>query len=381
MNGAALIVLAAGGTGGHIFPAQSLAEELLQRGHRLALVTDRRGADYGGALARIDRHMIRAGTLSGGGLGGKISGLMNVVAGVLQARALLSRLRPKAAIGFGGYPSLPTMLAAARLKIPAATHEQNAVLGRVNRFLASRVDAIALSLEATRFLNPSERRKASLTGNPVRSEVREERETPYRAPREGEIRVLIAGGSQGAAVLSNVVPQALAELPGGLRARLRIAQQCRAEDLERVKSFYAEAGIEADLSTFIEDMPRRIGAAHFVITRAGASTIAELTVVGRPAILVPYPFATDDHQTANAQALADAGAGWIMPQRDLTAAAVTEKLAGLLGDDAALDAAARAARGLGRPDAAERLADLVEGLVGVNGGGVRADAMPTEEAA
>lgn len=381
MNGPALIVLAAGGTGGHIFPAQSLAEELLQRGHSLALVTDRRGADYGGALARIDRHTIRAGTLSGGGLGGKISGLTNVVAGVLQARALLNRLRPQAVVGFGGYPSLPTMIAATHLRVPAATHEQNAVLGRVNRLLASRVDAIALSLEATHFLDPSERQKASLTGNPVRSAVRDARDTPYQAPRDGEIRLLITGGSQGAAILSDVVPRALAALPDALRARLRITQQCRPEDLERVKAFYAEAGLNAELATFIEDMPRRTAEAHLAIARAGASTVAELTVIGRPAILVPYAFATDDHQTANAQALADVGAAWVMPQRDLTGEALQDKLAALLGNDAGLEAAAKAARALGRPDAAARLADLTEGLVKVNGGGGHVDDTRTEEAA
>ena len=377
----ALIVLAAGGTGGHIFPAQSLAEELLQRGHRLALVTDRRGADYGGALARIDRHTIRAGTLSGGGLGGKISGLTNVVAGVLQARALLPRLRPQAVVGFGGYPSLPTMIAATHLKVPAATHEQNAVLGRVNRLLASRVDAIALSLEATLLLNPSARRKAAVTGNPVRSAVREARTAPYQAPGDGEIRLLVTGGSQGAAILSDAVPGALAALPDDLRGRLRVTQQCRPEDLERVKAFYAEAGITAELATFIEDMPHRLAASHFVIARAGASTVAELTVVGRPAILVPYAFATDDHQTANAQALADAGAAWVMPQREISADTLQEKLATLLGDDAALEAAAKAARALGRPDAAVRLADLAEGLVEANGGAGRLHDTRTEKAA
>lgn len=376
-----LIVLAAGGTGGHIFPAQSLAEELLQRGHRLALVTDRRGENYGGALARIDRHTIRAGTLSGGGLGGKISGLTNVVAGVLQARALLHRLRPQAVVGFGGYPSLPTMLAATHLKVPAATHEQNAVLGRVNRVLASRVDSIALSLEATLLLNQTARQKASVTGNPVRSAVREARETPYQAACGGEIRLLISGGSQGAAILSEVVPRALAALPDALRARLRITQQCRPEDLERVKAFYAEAGLAAELATFIEDMPHRLAVSHFAITRAGASTVAELTVAGRPAILVPYAFATDDHQTANAQALADAGAAWLMPQRDATVEALQEKLATLLGDDARLEAAAKAARALGRPDAAVRLADLAEGLVKANGGGTHVHDTRTEEAA
>ena len=273
------------------------------------------------------------------------------------------------------------MLAATHLKVPAATHEQNAVLGRVNRVLASRVDAIALSLEATLLVSPSARHKASVTGNPVRSAVREARETPYQAPRGGEIRLLISGGSQGAAVLSEVVPQALASLPDGLRGRLRITQQCRPEDLERVKAFYGETGLAAELATFIEDMPRRLAASHFAITRAGASTVAELTVAGRPAILVPYAFATDDHQTANAQALADAGAAWVMPQRDVTADALQERLAALLGDDAGLEAAANAARGLGRPDAAARLADLAEGLVNANGGAAHLRDTRTEKAA
>jgi UDP-N-acetylglucosamine--N-acetylmuramyl-(pentapeptide) pyrophosphoryl-undecaprenol N-acetylglucosamine transferase len=273
------------------------------------------------------------------------------------------------------------MIAATHLRIPAATHEQNAVLGRVNRLLASRVDVIALSLDATRLLSLPDRAKADVTGNPVRLAARDAREMPYAPPGAGVVRLLIAGGSQGAAILSDVVPKALETLPDDLRGRLRVTQQCRPEDLERVKAFYAEANITAGLATFIEDMPAKLAASHFVISRSGASTVAELTVIGRPAILVPYAFATDDHQTANAQALADAGAAWIMPQQSLTAEALTQRLSALLGDDAALEKAAAAARTLGRPDAAANLADLVEKLAGANGGGGQLDAPRTEKAA
>ena len=369
------VVLAAGGTAGHVFPAQALAEELLSRGHALALVTDRRGADYGGALARIDRYLVRAGTLGSGGLGGVIGGLTDIVAGVFQARSLLRRLRPSAVIGFGGYPSLPTMLAAARLKIPAAIHEQNAVLGRVNRLLASRVSVIATSFAETRGLTPSSRQKAALIGNPVRPDVAAARSQTYAPPRNGcPINILVAGGSQGAAVLSDVVPAALAQLPAQLRARTQVTQQCRPEVLAGVRRAYDATGIAADLCPFIEDLAAKLGAAHIAIVRAGASTIAELAAIGRPAILVPYPFATDDHQTCNARALAGVGAAWLMPQDGLDAPGLSRLLASLFDEPGRLKEAADAARAFGRPDASVRLADLVAGLIGANGGGVLADA-------
>lgn len=363
------VVLAAGGTGGHVFPAQALAEELLSRGHVLALVTDRRGADIGGALARIDRYLVRAGTLGSGGLGSAVGGLANVVAGIFQARSLLRRLRPSAVIGFGGYPSLPTMLAAARLKIPAAIHEQNAVLGRVNRLLASRVGVIATSFSDTRGLTAPNRHKASLTGNPVRPEVAAARSQEYAAPRNGgPINILVAGGSQGASVLSEVVPAALAKLPPRLRARTQVTQQCRPEDLAGVRQAYDATGISADLCPFIEDLAVKLAAAHIAVVRAGASTVAELAVIGCPAVLVPYPFATDDHQAYNARALAGADAAWIMPQGEFDAGRLSALLVSLVTEPDRLEAAAAAARGLGRPDASARLADLVTGLIGAKRG-------------
>jgi len=362
------IVLAAGGTGGHLFPAEALAGELQKRGHRLVLVTDRRGAGQGQTLANLETHVIRAGTVAGGGVGNKVGGLMNVVAGVFQARALLPRLQPHVVVGFGGYPSLPTMLAAARLGAPAAIHEQNAVLGRVNRLVAARVAAVALSFDKTERLETNARRV--VTGNPVRPEVVALRDTAYRGPAEGgDIRLLVFGGSQGARILAQVVPAALVGLDEGVRGRLKIVQQCRIEDLETVRNVYAEAGVDAELATFFDDLPRRMADAHLVIGRAGASTVFELAAIGRPALLVPLPQATDDHQTANANAFSETGAGWTISQASFTPADLVGRLNALLSVPHYLEQAAAAARRFGVPDAAQRLADLVESLAGANGHG------------
>ncbi len=362
MNASAPVILAAGGTGGHLFPAEAVADELLTRGHVLALVTDRRGAGFGGALARIDRHTIRAGSPSGD-LHQMVGVLMNIAAGTLQARSLLKRLRPKAVVGFGGYPSLPTLIAAPRLKVPAAVHEQNALLGRVNRYASARVAAIALSFEATAGISSAQRHKVVVTGNPVRGAIAAARGIAYQRPGpSGDIRLLVTGGSQGATVFSEVVPEALKRLGPDLHARLRITQQCRPEDAERVAAFYRDEGIGANIAPFFDDLAERLAAAHLVICRAGASTVAELVTAGRPAILVPYPFARDDHQTLNAAILADAGAAWSMAQPDFTPGALVSRLGQLLAEPETLaDAAARALR-LGRPDAAARLVDLVERL-------------------
>lgn len=362
------IVLAAGGTGGHVFPAEALASELLARGHRLALITDKRGADYGGALGRIDRHLIRAGTLSGRGVAGKANGFLNIVAGVFQARALLPRLQPRAVVGFGGYPSLPTMLAATRLGIPVTMHEQNAVLGRVNRLMAGHATAIALSFSRTERLAARDRARATVTGNPVRPAVLAQRGEPYPAPAEEcPLRILVTGGSQGAAIFSKVVPEAVARLDASLRARLQLDQQCRAEDIERVRAAYKSLGVIADLAPFFSDVPERLAAAHLVIARSGASTVAELAAVGRPALLVPYLFATDDHQTANARALSEAGGAWTIGQREFTAENLAARLNALLSTPHYLVEAAAAAQRVGQPDAAARLADLVERVSGRNG--------------
>ncbi len=363
MSGAPEIVLAAGGTGGHVFAAQSLAGELMARGRSLALLTDRRGAGYGGALSRIATYPVHAGTLGGRSLGGKVVGLAEVAMGFWQARRLLARLGPLAVAGFGGYPSLPTLLAARAAGLPTLIHEQNAVLGRVNRLLAPRATLIATSYPETERLRPQDRAKVTLTGNPVRARIVELRDVPYSAPSDGgSIELLILGGSQGAAILSQVVPAALARLPEGLRARLRVSQQCRAEDIDMVRTLYAAAAIEADLSTFFHDIPSRLATAQLVIARAGASTVSELAVAGRPAVLVPYGAATDRHQSRNARTLAEAGGAWTMEEDELGAETLAARLTDLFEEPERLAAAAVAAREAGRPEAAVRLADLVERL-------------------
>lgn len=372
MSGRRQIVLAAGGTGGHVFPAQALAEQLLDRGRELLLFTDRRGHGYRGALGGIATHEIRAGTTAGRSLGGKVVGLMDVAVGLLQARRLLGGLRPAAVIGFGGYPSLPTVLAATNAGIATMIHEQNAALGRVNRLLAPRVTHVATSFATTRGIDPRGRAAVSLTGNPVRGEVGALRARAYEAPgREGPLHLFVTGGSQGATVLSQVVPAALARLPEGLRRRLRVSQQCRPEDLELVRMLYGAAAIEVELETFFHDVPNRLGRAHLVIARAGASTVAELTVTGRPAILIPYRFAAEGHQSLNARALSEAGAAWTIEESDLDAAALDLYVRPLLEEPARLAAAAACAREFGRPDAARALADLVEALAPANGNGAR----------
>ena len=363
------IVLAAGGTGGHMIPAQALAGEFMARGRALALVTDRRGCGYGGSLDHIETAVVRAASPNGRGLAGRSRALAMILAGTLQATRILARLRPAAVVGFGGYPSLPTMLAACRAGIPTLLHEQNAVLGRVNRLLAPWTTALALSVTATRRVPRRARDKAEVTGNPVRPEIAAIGLQPYRAPSGGgPIVLLVFGGSQGAAILSLAVPGALARLNAELRGRLRVSQQCRTEDIEAAQSAYAEADVDAELAPFFADLPARLDAAHLVIARAGASTIAELAAAGRPAILVPYQFATDDHQTANAHVLSDAGGAWVIADADLTAADLAARLDQFLTDDAALSSVARSAAAGARRDAAAKLADLVEGIAADGGG-------------
>jgi UDP-N-acetylglucosamine--N-acetylmuramyl-(pentapeptide) pyrophosphoryl-undecaprenol N-acetylglucosamine transferase len=367
------IVLAAGGTGGHVFPAQALAETLLARGHSLALITDRRGAEYGGALGRIDTYRISARRVGGGPVG-VLLGILALGRGLIQARRLLKRLMPGAVIGFGGYPSLPTMAAATQGGFRTMIHEQNAVLGRVNRLLAPRVARIATSFAAVSGLRAADRQKIVQTGNPVRDAIAALRDIPYAPPDgDGPVRILITGGSQGATVMSEVPPTAAALLPERMRKRLDIVQQCRAEDLPAVRAKYAACGIKAELAVFFDDMPRRLGDAHLVIGRAGASTVAELAVVGRPSILAPYPHATDDHQTANARALGSLAASWPMDRDGFTAEALARRLEELIDAPETLARAARAARQAGQPDAAARLADAVSALAGELGDGQSSD--------
>lgn len=361
-----LILLTAGGTGGHVFPAEALAGELQNRGFALALVTDRRGQGFSGALGMLPTHRISSGGIAGRRLSARLRAMFELALGFLQARRLLRRLRPVAVIGFGGYASLPAMLAATIAGIPTALHEQNAVLGRANRLLAGRVTRIATSFPSVSHLLPAWQRKVVRTGMPVRSPVIALREQPYSPPSgQDPVRILVLGGSQGARVLSEVVPAALGALPEHWRRRLRVSQQCRPEDLDAVRAAHEESGIAADLASFFKDVPERLADAHLVIARSGASTVAELTAMGRPAILIPYPHAIDDHQTANARALDEAGAGWLIPQASFTAESLSARLLSLLALPESLARTAACARAIGTPDAASRLADLVNGLVGL----------------
>jgi UDP-N-acetylglucosamine--N-acetylmuramyl-(pentapeptide) pyrophosphoryl-undecaprenol N-acetylglucosamine transferase len=354
------VLLAAGGTGGHVFPAEALAAVLTARGCRLGLMTDARGQRHGGALGHLETWRVQAGGIAGTGLLGKLSGAVRLVWGMLQARRLMARLKPDVVVGFGGYAAFPGCAAAIGAQRPTVIHEQNAVLGRANRLLASGATRIATALPVTRHV-PSG--KGHHVGNPVRPATLQGRDLSYAPPAPGApIRLLVTGGSQGARILSDLVPLALAGLPDDLRGRVQVAQQCRPEDLARVQEAYQAAGIEAETAPFFDDIPARLAAAHLVICRAGASTVAELTCVGRPAVLIPYPTATDDHQTANARALDEAGAGWLTPQDSLDSATLSHRLADLLSAPKTLADAAARARALGRPDAAERLADLVLSL-------------------
>ncbi len=353
-----LYVLAAGGTGGHMVPAHVLALELQARGADVHLVTDVRGLRFPGLFEGLPRTVIESGSPGRSGWLSTPNVARSIWRGRATARALFRQLRPDAVIGFGGYPALPSLLAALSLRLPSLMHEQNAVLGRVNRLLAPRVARIATSYGRVRRLDSAWRAKTVLTGNPVRAEIVATRAVPFNAdaPR---LRLLVTGGSQGAAILNQIVPAAVALLPAALRARLDVTHQGRDEDAAAMARTYADAGVTAEIRAYFTDLPVEIARAHIIVARAGASTIAELAVAGRPAILVPLPIATDDHQTDNAQGLAAAGGAIVIAQPAFTPAHLADALATWLADPAALAAAAAGARSIGFPDAAGRLADLL----------------------
>ncbi len=355
------VVLAAGGTGGHMVPADALAQALRRRGLGVSLLTDARGLRFPGLLEGVERTEMESAAP------GRLDPLAlaraagRIAAGARRARAHLRARAAAAVVGFGGYPAVPALLAAIGAGRPAILHEQNAVMGRANRLLAPHVQAVALSYAETARVPAGARRRAVVTGNPVRPAVLRARGLPFRPPApDAPWRLLVLGGSQGARILAAVVPAALAALPADLRGRLQVAMQCRPEDLAAAGAALAQAGIAAECAPYFTDLPERMGEAHLVVARAGASTVAELAAVGRPAILVPFAAATDDHQSANARPFVAAGAGRMLPEADCTSARLAEAIASCLADPAALEAAAAAARSLGAPDAAERLADLVE---------------------
>jgi UDP-N-acetylglucosamine--N-acetylmuramyl-(pentapeptide) pyrophosphoryl-undecaprenol N-acetylglucosamine transferase len=358
------VVIAAGGTGGHFAPAEALGAELIARGWRVVLMTDARAAKRGlGVFAGYEHHVIAGGGIAGRGPVRALAAAGAMLTGVAQARRLLRRLEPAAVAAFGGYPSVAPVLAARMVRPRPAIvlHEQNAVLGRANRFLARRSDLLALSLPQTTRV-PSGI-KTVLTGNPVRRAIVAPMLTNDYTPPGDTLHLLVLGGSLGARVFSDVVPAALAALPDAIRARLSVAQQCRAEDIDRVRDAYAASGIAAELAPYFDDVPFRLAATHLVIARAGASTVAELAASGRPSILVPLPGAIDDHQSGNARALASVGAAWVTPQPSFTPDALSARLGELFNDPSSLVAAAASARAAARPDAASRLADAVLALV------------------
>jgi len=357
------VVIAAGGTGGHLFPAEALAHELKRRGRPVVLITDARGRQYAEDFPADEVIGVKAATFAGRGPLGRLMAGVSILAGIADARRALKRLKPLAVVGFGGYPSLPAMAAAILDGVPSCIHEQNAVLGRVNRRLAPFVTAIASTFPALKGLSPRARAKLVVTGNPVRDAVIAKAGAPYAAPgRLGDLKLLVFGGSQGAQFFAKVVPEALGFLDPSIARRLHVVQQARPEDEERVRAAYAKAGIAAEIAPFFKNLPERMADAHLVIGRGGASTICELAVIGRPALIVPLPSAMDDHQSFNAQFLAEAGAAVALKQRDVTPKSLADHLSAFLGDPARLDAAAAAARQLGRPDATRTLADLVENL-------------------
>lgn len=356
------ILLAAGGTGGHIFPAEALAEVLRARGVEVHLITDRRFHQYNktsgqGMLGQIPIHTIHAGSPSGG-LGRKLRSFVSMMLGTMQALALMHTLKPAAVVGFGGYPSFPTMLAAVLSGQRTIVHEQNSVLGRVNRLLASRVGVIATTYRDTRQVPLGAR--IIHTGNPVRASLAALAGMEYPAlSTDGMLRLLVLGGSQGASVFSAVVPAAMALLPEELRRRIRLDQQCRTGEIDAVRAQYQALGMQVDLAPFFTDVAARLAAAHLVIARAGASTVAELMVAGKPAILVPLPSAMDNHQYYNAQALEDVGAGWVMAQDAFTAETLANRLETLLRLPSRLGECAAAMQRLAQPNAAEALAEVV----------------------
>jgi UDP-N-acetylglucosamine--N-acetylmuramyl-(pentapeptide) pyrophosphoryl-undecaprenol N-acetylglucosamine transferase len=356
------IMIAAGGTGGHLFPAQALADELASRGHVIHLMTDRRVDRHAHAFPAASVHEIQSATLSPRRPLALVPSMLKLYQGYRKARSIMRQRDAAAAVGFGGYPTLPPLMAAVRLGVPTCIHEQNSVLGRANRVLASRVDRIAGSFPNPKNLDAALSGKFRLTGNPVRRNAKRLAAAPYTPPGEGEpFQLLIFGGSQGARVMSQVVPEAVRAWTGP--GRLSIVQQCREEDLAAVRAIYEDLGIKAEIEPFFNDLPQKIATAHLVICRSGASTIGELSVIGRPAILVPLPHSLDQDQRENALRIVNAGGAWLVDQHGFTPDQLAAMLESIRNDPQSLAVRAEAALAFGEPDAERALADVVEEIV------------------
>lgn len=354
------LIIAAGGTGGHMFPAQALSEVMIRRGWRVTLSTDARGARYTDGFSHVvDVRQVASATFAQGGTVARLTAPFRILGGIVSATLKMWRERPDVVVGFGGYPTIPALAAAWITRTPCMIHEQNGVLGRVNRAFARRVDVVACGTWPTALPDGID---GAQTGNPVRAAVLERAGAPYMPPGDWPMNLLVFGGSQGARILADVVPEALARLPESLRGHLRVAQQARPEDFERVTESYARIGLRAEVEPFFRDMPRRLSETQLVISRAGASSLADIAVVGRPAILIPYAAATADHQTANARALDEAGAAIVIPEPRLSPETLAQAILSILTQPAVADAMAQAALTVGVADAATRLAALVEEL-------------------
>lgn len=357
-----LLIIAAGGTGGHMFPAQALAEAMLRKGWRVRLSTDSRGARYAGGFPDgVEITEVPSATFARGGALAKAAVPFRILAGILGAGFRILRERPEIVVGFGGYPTIPAMSAAWALRVPRMIHEQNGVLGRVNEVFAKRVDAVACGTWPT---NLPDEVAGEHTGNPVRAAVMSRAGAPYIPPGDYPMSILVIGGSQGARVLSDVVPPAIASLPQEILKYVRVAHQARDEDFDRVTKFYAEHAIDADVQPFFDDVPARMSEAQLVISRSGASSVADISVIGRPSILVPYAAAAGDHQSANARGLVDAGAAILIPESALAVESLCEQITTVLTTPDGASLMAQAALAQGRPDATERLVALVEHLSG-----------------
>ncbi|WP_319824282.1 undecaprenyldiphospho-muramoylpentapeptide beta-N-acetylglucosaminyltransferase [Thalassovita sp.] len=355
-----LLIIAAGGTGGHMFPAQALAEAMLRKGWRVKLSTDARGARYtGGFPHTVEIEQVQSATFARGGPLAKLLAPFRIVSGVLGMVWKMRRDRPAVVVGFGGYPSIPAIGAATLLKLPRMIHEQNGILGRVNQVFAKRVDAVACGTWPTAL---PEGVAGVHTGNPVRKAVHDRAGAGYIAPGDYPMSILVMGGSQGARILSDVVPAAIAALPAELLQFIRVSHQARDEDGQRVTQFYADHGIAADVQPFFHDVPARMSEAQLVISRAGASSVADISVIGRPSVLVPYAAATGDHQTANARGLVDAGAAILIPENRLEVPVLAEQIATVLTNPAGAQMMANAALGCGKPEATQELVAMVEAL-------------------
>ncbi len=362
MAKAPLLIIAAGGTGGHMFPAQALAEAMTRKGWRVRLSTDARGARYAGGFPHVvEVRQVASASFARGGIAAKLAAPFRILGGIAAATWSMLRDKPAVVVGFGGYPTIPALAAAWLTRRPRMIHEQNGILGRVNRLFARRVDAVACGIRPTELPKDV---TGEHTGNPVRAAVLERAGAAYIPPGDYPMSLLVFGGSQGARILADVVPEAIALLPDEIRRHLRVAQQARPEDEDRVIAAYYETGVDCEVAPFFRDIPRRLTEAQLVISRAGASTVADISVIGRPAILVPYAAAANDHQSANAQALVEVGGAIRIPESRFTPEAVSEAIASVLRQPDAANQMAQAALSVGLPDATERLVAMVEGLAG-----------------